>query len=330
VFSEPKKDLPTGASITAGNLAASYSPPGVTVVITAYNYAGLLAGAIRSVLVQDYPLVEIMVVDDGSTDNTRQVVEGFGERVRYLYQQNAGLSAARNTGIWAARHGFIAFLDADDEWHPGMLSAAMRAFSRLPQDFGLVACSCRKLIDAGIAHSRSRLSTHQAREIFRHDLILMNRFAADSVVVRRDVFEKSGYFDTELTSSEDRDMWIRLAEHGRIFFLPDVLVTVRVHAGSMSRNPERMKLNMSRVLLQARQSRSRAPSRNPFFWAKVWAIYHYQVAWMYMEAGLPVVACQEILRSWMCYPVFLKPGDLRENKLFRFWSLMHFLRRWLP
>src|ERR1041385_8897165 len=87
---------------------------GVSVVIPAYNYARFLPAAIDSALWQEYPASEIIVVDDGSTDNTAEVVKGYGERVRYIHQSNAGLPAARNTGIKAARFDHVAFLDADD------------------------------------------------------------------------------------------------------------------------------------------------------------------------------------------------------------------------
>ena len=300
------------------------APCGVTVIITTYNYAGVLSAAINSVLAQDHPLVETIVVDDGSTDHTSDVIAGFGDRVRYIYQPNTGLSAARNTGIRAARHAFVAFLDADDVWLPGMLSALMRAFSCLPPEFGLVACSSKKVRISGHQVVKATLTTPSAREVSREELILMNRFASDAVVVRQGVLEKCGYFDTTLTSSEDRDLWIRLAEHSRIYFLPDLLVTVHVHTDSMSHNPDRMKFNMSKVLFQVRQRCRRMTRFSPFFWAKVRAFYHYQVAWMYMNAGRPLIACREMFLSLLCWPLFLHPGELRENCCFRIRSLLYF------
>ncbi|MEW6161403.1 MAG: glycosyltransferase family A protein, partial [Verrucomicrobiota bacterium] len=124
-------------------------PEGVSVVIPAYNYAHFISRAIESALSQDYPLKEVIVVDDGSTDNTREVVGRFGERVRYVYQQNSGLPAARNTGIREARYAFVGLLDADDVWLPGMLSRAMAAFERLPPDFAVVACQAVLVDPAG-------------------------------------------------------------------------------------------------------------------------------------------------------------------------------------
>src|SRR5688572_21390402 len=106
--------------------------PGVSVIIPAYNYANYLPLTLDSILQQDYPNIEIVIIDDGSTDNTREVVARYGPKVRYVYQKNAGLSAARNTGIKAAKTDYLAFIDADDEWHPTLISKMMSAFARLP------------------------------------------------------------------------------------------------------------------------------------------------------------------------------------------------------
>src|SRR5438067_6268305 len=115
--------------------------PAVSVVIPAFNYARYLPLAIDSALNQTHANLEVIVVDDGSTDDTREVVGAYrDERVRYVHQENAGLSAARNTGIRNARFAFVGFLDADDEWLPDMLAAAMERFANLPERFAIIAC----------------------------------------------------------------------------------------------------------------------------------------------------------------------------------------------
>src|SRR5947209_609603 len=113
--------------------------PAVSVIIPAYNYATYLPKAIDSVLKQRFTNYEIIVVDDGSTDNTADLIAKYGDRVRYVYQKNAGLPSARNTGIKAARGDYVGFLDADDEWHPNFLQNAMETFARLSPDFVVVA-----------------------------------------------------------------------------------------------------------------------------------------------------------------------------------------------
>lgn len=223
-------------------------------IVPAYNYGRFLPMAIRSVLGQSCPDWELLIVDDGSTDDTAEVVRPFlrsDARVRYLRQKNAGLSAARNTGIRRARTPFVALLDADDEWEPEFLSRALGAFDRLPTEFGLVATASRLMDAAGQLLPASNRGTKREREIFSEELILKNRFSADAVLIRREVFDACGMFDEELRSSEDRDMWIRLARLRRIHWCPEVLVRIRRHGDNMSGNCDRMRDNMRRVLRKA-------------------------------------------------------------------------------
>ncbi|MCK4819314.1 glycosyltransferase family 2 protein, partial [bacterium] len=107
--------------------------PNVSVIIPTCNRAEYITQAIDSVLAQTYTDYEIIVVDDGSTDNTKEVMEPYMDRIRYIYQENAGVSAARNTGIKAAKGDWVAFLDSDDEWLPGKLAVQIRAVERHPQ-----------------------------------------------------------------------------------------------------------------------------------------------------------------------------------------------------
>lgn len=299
--------------------------PGVSVVIPSYNHAHFLAFAIDSVLRQEYSAVEIIVVDDGSTDHTREVVAAYGERVRYIHKLNAGLSAARNTGIAAASSQFLAFLDADDEWLPGMLNRITATFKRLPDEYGLVAC-CSTAMDKGGKELRGKLPWDESeREIMVTDLVLMNRFAADSVVVRRSVFGRVGLFDTQLTSSEDRDMWIRVAHHSRIYRLAEPLVRVRIHGGSMSTHGDRMKRNMKQVLHKARDHEHQL-RWNPGFWLQAHAFLHYQTAWMYFNERRYAAAFRDIIWSMLLWPVFFNPRRLNENCLFRVRSFLQFSR----
>lgn len=297
--------------------------PGVSVVIPSYNHARFLAVAIDSVLRQEYSPVEIIVVDDGSTDNTREVVAEYGDRVRYIHKLNAGLSAARNTGIAASRFNFVAFLDADDEWLRDMLRQIMAKFTQLPEDYVLVACRYRAMDEAGAELIQKARVADADGEVNVIDLLLMNRFAADTVVVKRSVLERAGLFDTNLTSSEDRDMWIRLAQLGRIYRLANTLVKVRVHPGSMSTHGDRMKRNMKRVLQKARKNDPRL-RRNILLWARAHAFLHYQTAWIYYNEHRYGVAFQEMLHSIVLWPVFFNPHQLHENDCFRARSILEF------
>ncbi|MGY8656410.1 MAG: glycosyltransferase family 2 protein [Verrucomicrobiia bacterium] len=302
----------------------STPPAGVSVVITAYNYAHFLPQAIDSVLDQIYPNVEIVVIDDGSTDDTRELAEVYGDKIRYIYQDNSGLSAARNTGTREASHPYVAYLDADDEWHPTMLSALMTVFRHLPEDFGLVACGCDKMNIDGEIINQKFLEDISPAIITRQDIIHKNRFVADAVIARRDIVLKAGLFDETLTSSEDRDMWIRMASHARVYLLPEKLVKVRVHSASMSTVATRMKTNMLKVLAKARSEDS-AARRKSINWTKAHSFLFFQTACMYHNKGATFSALRDLIHSAVLWPFFLKPHRLNENYLFRSRSLIRFL-----
>ena len=304
------------------------SSPQVTVIIPAYNYARYLPQAIGSVLRQTCPDFELVIVDDGSTDNTAEVVKPFlkaDPRVRYTYQKNAGLSAARNTGIRNARTPFLAFLDADDEWEPAFLERCLAKMAVLPETFGLIACLSQYIDQKGCHLQTARRDKRAEREILQKDLILKTRFGADSVLVRREAFDQCGLFDETLRSSEDRDMWIRIAGRFRIHYLPESLVRVRKHEENMSRNGDRMRENMRKALQKAREEQG--VWREPFFWLRVAAYFRAQNAWMLYPEGRRWEAVRDMVVSLLLWPFFLRPSRLNEPVLFRVRSLARFVLR---
>ena len=237
-------------------------------VIPAYNYARFLPKAIDSALRQQYLPREILVVDDGSTDETAQVVARYGPPVRYIHQSNAGLPAARNTGIRAAGCPYVAFLDADDEWLPGMLQRAMNTFAGLPESFALVACGTT-FVDADGAELGGKCHiTLEPREVTCGDILLKTQFAPSSVVARRSALLECGLFDPTLRSSEDRDMWVPIAARYRVHMNYDRLVLIRRHGANMSRHSDRMKTAMHQVIAKAWRDRL-IPRSHLRFWLKV-------------------------------------------------------------
>ena len=297
---------------------------GISVIIPAFNYARYLEQAIDSVLAQDHPLVEVILVDDGSTDNTREVVARYGDRVRYVHQQNAGLSAARNTGIREARHDWIALLDAEDEFMPGMLRRLAQTLADLPPEFGLVACDCAHMAREGESIRKKYLIAARPKEIFAPEILIQNQFVADAVLFRRDLALQAGGFDTTLRSSEDRDMWLRLSQHCRLYKIAETLVRIRIHGGSMSTLAERMQANMTRVLQKSWETRVVA-RRRVFIWAQAYSFLFYQTAWMHYDSGERWRAFRDLLKSMLYWPFFLHPHRLNENHFFRVRSVATFL-----
>ncbi len=218
------------------------TPPRVSVVVPCFNHGHFLARAIDSILAQSRQDFEVLVVDDGSTDQTRAVVQGYpnrGERrVRYVWQENRGLPGARNTGIRAARGELIALLDADDSWRPEFL-AATGAYLEAHPEAGAVHTGCF-FIDAR-ENRLPQVSTGTVPAgMMRTALVGGEFFIPSAVLVRRRCFDQVGLFDESLRASEDWDMWLRVAAAVPFGSLPDPLVEYRIHDGNMSGGVERM------------------------------------------------------------------------------------------
>lgn len=206
--------------------------PLVTVVIPAYNARRWVAAAIESVLGQRYTPFEVVVVDDGSKDGTEAVVRGFGDRVRYVHQANAGVCLARNRGAAAGSGTLVAFLDADDLWLPGKLKAQAERFEAVPE---LAACFTRSEAfeeSTGLTHRFvHRLRGDPVEDLLRNGNVIGQ---VSSLMVRRDVFERLGGFDPLLSNCADWDIAIRLVGAGPVELVEEDLVRYRIHAGSMS------------------------------------------------------------------------------------------------
>lgn len=237
--------------------------PLVSIIVPAYNYASFVAEAIHSALQQTYSNIEVIVVDDGSTDDTASVVCALAEkdtRVLYIHQKNQGLSAARNTGLQHAKGEFIVFLDADDYLHLQKIQAHLEHFQQKP--------------DTDISYGRSRYflsgKPHELFASFDLDnkdwmpcvsgnattvmpaLIVNNIMPVCSAMLRRSVVTSVGNFDTTLKSLEDWDYWLRAAAKQCIFCFSEddrLAAYIRVHDISMSQNVLRMKKIQYRLRL---------------------------------------------------------------------------------
>lgn len=301
----------------------------LSVVIPAYNYARFLPEAIESVLAQTLSSLELIVVDDGSTDETKQVVERFDDpRVRYVWQSNQGLSAARNTGIREARGELVAFLDADDRWRPDFAETVVARFEKCGPDFGMICTGFSRIDENGRALPENRHLTADGRwnaEISAREFCLRNQPISSSVVIRRAVFEECGMFDTTMRSSEDRDMWIRIASRYRCWAIDQPLVQLRKHSKSMSRNAPRMEQHSRAVLMRAWRA-SAVPRWNAIFWLQAGSVHFLVSAWTHHHQGLNGRALAYLAASVLCWPFFARPARIREPLFFRLRFLVHMVR----
>jgi len=225
--------------------------PRVSVVIPTYNYARYVPEAIDSVLAQSFEELEVIVVDDGSTDQTAEILRAFGGQLRDIRQEHRGLSAARNTGIRAARGQYVAFLDSDDLWLPDKVSLQVARLDAEPE-VGLVYGETLFFHDSTPATLtlHSRFAPHPSGRILSW-LVRGNVILSPTPMVRRELFERVGLFDETLSACEDWDMWIRIARVCEIAYVDRVLAKSRQHQENMSLDSERLMTNGLRVLEKA-------------------------------------------------------------------------------
>jgi glycosyltransferase involved in cell wall biosynthesis len=207
------------------------NPPAVSVIIPTFNRANLVAGAVESALEQTVSGIEVIVVDDGSTDSTAQELARFGNRIRVLHQQNAGVSAARNAGIRAATGEWIAFLDSDDRWQPTKLERQLKCVEEL----GAKVCFSRCIGDDGniIRSDTDNVSVVGRQDgyfCFENPLDFLGRKGwhpvLPSMLADRQLLEETGLFDESLAAAEDTQLIYRLAFVSRFAYVDEPLVTI--------------------------------------------------------------------------------------------------------
>lgn len=222
--------------------------PKVTVVIPAYNAMAYLPETLDSVLSQTFRDFEVLIINDGSTDAVADwAAEIQDPRVRLISQDNKGLSGARNRGITESQGEYIAFLDADDLWAPTKLEQQVKCLDTRPE-VGMVYTWTLHVDQQGNSLGRVTAS-HVEGKAWEQLLLGDSVGSGSSTMVRRDCFDKVGLFDTNLTSIEDCDMWVRLAQYYPLAVIKDILVYYRQHPASMSRDYEKIARN-SRLMIE--------------------------------------------------------------------------------
>jgi glycosyltransferase involved in cell wall biosynthesis len=204
------------------------SDPRVSVIIPAYNQARYLKQSLDSALMQEGVSLEVIVIDDGSQDETPQLLKEYEGRISAIHQKNQGVAQARNSGLEIAQGEFIAFLDADDHWLPGHLRNALEVLSHEP-DVGLVYSDARVIDEAG----RFEKFRNSPRTASLASLVLGNFITTSSVVLRRECLEQCGTFDPAFRyASEDWDLWMRIAASYQLRHTGTALVEYRRHSQS--------------------------------------------------------------------------------------------------
>lgn len=213
----------------------------VSIVVPTYNREHVIERALRSILKQTYSAYEVIVVDDGSRDQTESVVSGLQDsRIRYIaLDKNQGVAHARNVGIQAAKYDYIAFLDSDDEWLPDKLELQMEKMQHSSEEFGMVYCRMGGLRRDGKGRFVCPYQGY-GKEVLEGNLfnrlLLQNVIGTPSMIVRRECLEQAGGFKETLHCLEDWELILRIAKHWKIGFVDKVLVEVHKLEGGVSTN----------------------------------------------------------------------------------------------
>jgi glycosyltransferase involved in cell wall biosynthesis len=219
--------------------------PLISCIVPVFNGERYLGESLDSILAQSYRPIEIIVVDDGSTDATREVVASYGDQVRYLWQPNAGPPRARNFGLLLAQGQFVAFLDADDLWQPDKLSLQMARFRERPE-LDLCVTYCQVFWIPELHEEEVRFRDHRLSQP-------LPGYVTQTLLARRALFDTVGDFDTSRRVGDPADWFLRAAEQRAVMeILPEVLVYRRFHENNFSveSDTRRMRPSMQDAILQ--------------------------------------------------------------------------------
>ncbi len=221
--------------------------PHVSVIIPTFNRAAFLEAAIDSVLTQSYPHFELIVVDDGSNDETPEIVSAYGLKLRYIQKEkNEGPAAARNVGIAAAQHELLAFLDSDDWFHKDKLKLQVAQMGKYPEI--LISHTQETWFRKGKHLNQKKIHQKNSGDIFRQSLRLC-AVGMSTIMVRRGFFELVGLFDEDLPCCEDYDLWLR-ASISHPFLLVDEPLTLK-NGGREDQVSSQYRIGMDRFRVQA-------------------------------------------------------------------------------
>lgn len=278
-------------------------------MIPTYNYGRFIGGALQSALGQTHVPVEIIVVDDGSTDETADVVGQFGEQVRYFRQQNSGVCAARNRGVAESTGDYIAFLDADDIWDSTKLAKQLAKFVE-DAEIGLVHCAMREF-DSETGET-IRMHLEGGEGFLADDLLLWEKPVivgpGGTIMVSREAFDEAGGFDTRLKVGEDWDFCYRVAIKYKVGFVREPLVNYRSHRAAAHHNLENMERGMSLFYEKAFADPGVAPLRR-----RAYGNFHRVMAGSYFTSGSYVPFLRHTIMS-----IWNRPGNIAYFAAFPF------------
>jgi glycosyltransferase involved in cell wall biosynthesis len=273
----------------------------VSVIVPCYDSAAYIGQTLESIFAQSYRPIEVIVIDDGSKDNTASIVRQYSSSLRYYRQSNQGVSMARNAGIRLAQGEYLAFIDSDDLWQMTKLEVQVDVLDKHPEVV-LVYCLCSNFTDDISGERSSILSLPSG--LITEKLILDNFVPCSTVVVRRSSIEDVGEFDASLRTCEDWDMWLRLSERGYFYGIPRTLAYHRCRKGSLSFDLESLRKDGIFVLERYFRSLSLNDSLQSLKWSALQR-NEVKIGMTYVSRGQVWKGLAGLLRG-----IYFKPYDL--------------------
>jgi len=281
--------------------------PKVSVIIPTYNYGQYIEKAIDSVLAQTYQDFEIIVVDDGSTDNTRAILETkYKDKVKYIFQENKGAAAARNRAVKEAKGEYLSFLDADDTFFPDNLQKKIKVLEENPtagmvysDGYYIMGNSIRKSSDYHLSAAGAKLHG----DIFPM-LLSGYKIETSAAVVKTECFNKVNGFTEELNSLQDYDLFLRISFNFNVLFIDECLFNSTRHEGSMSSGTSRINTYKakSHIITKIEKSYAKRAEELGVEWKKLRAAARFFDGYIASHDGLYKEACKSFGESIKIYP----------------------------
>lgn len=272
--------------------------PKVSVIIPTYNRAKFLPRAIQSVKDQSFRDFELIIVDDGSTDETPQVVQSVAGDCRYIRKENGGSASARNAGIQESKGRYIAFLDSDDFWMPEKLAEQVKVLDANPK-IGIVYARMPIINDKGetIGMKPAGVSGKNFKEL----LELWGDLPTSTVMTRRECFDKAGLFDTELTTMQDIDMWLRIARFYDLYEIEGKVLSYYCrHGDQITKNKMKVYCGLVKIYTKILDNFKEAPRE--LMMQRI-ALNQYLISRLYYNEGQYQKALRHFHEAFDRYPL---------------------------
>lgn len=281
--------------------------PLVSIIIPTYNSVRFIVNSVASATNQTYPNIEILIIDDGSTDETEMVVQQLSGPVRYIKQTNGGPSSARNHGIAQSNGEYIAFLDVDDEWEPSKIDKQVGFFEN-DKSLSIVATSYVRCNADLLPVETITLSTPSKKKgtIPFRALLEKNQLLTSSIMIKKNILAKCGVFDEKIQFGEDWDFWVRIAQLGRIGYIHTPLCKYRAHSAGLTGKLDDKNMRDWLEVIKKNRLRSNNWYDKHITYRKSFSWYLYNYAYLERVRGRKLEGKKKAIKAVIIWPFAIR------------------------